>query len=631
MNESNAPHPSDRTLTSFGVGDLEPAVARAIKRHLAACDDCRRRLKALSPKKPTDEPARSASEPGPTADEILPPSTASSSGLSADQILLIDLEAKNQREIPKRRRRRIAIYREAAGFGLAAILGIIWILKSGAGQHPAPTVQNAAVAVAVSSPDPATSQADPLLPNTPEAEHAETLPEPKASKPVGNPPNRDKDNRPSRIKREIVAGEAEETSIKTSSIAAPTIVEDEPFFNQKDLSGWEAEPGIWRVDQGKIVGTMPAGKPAHAAIFTKRKFKDFDLRFKARVTGSLAAGLQFRSQASDAAARIVAGPQCILRGDKGSPAGGLRTYPTGKPEDTARATQFSKFVKEGDFNHFQIRCEGPRVIIKVNGRTTVNAEPTSLPAEGVIAWQLDGTQPPGELIVKDITFADLSASKRSGESERSILQDFALLKAESQYTAALDKANNDLLKKFDRELQKLRSGKTPVGEYAATAETVQSEKEAFQRAGWIPWSKPMRKPLKEYLTTLIKTQEQLGNEVNKAMKRAESRPGGKGEGVAELAADLLAPRVLAVWNRPAGPLLLNSDQSCVVEKDRDNDREGYWAMDEEAVAVFLPNADNEDFMMIKCDMAPNGKAFEAHFPNGSKAKWSLADAPASDR
>lgn len=631
MNESNAPHPSDRTLTSFGVGDLEPAVARAIKRHLAACDDCRRRLKALSPKKPTDVPARPASGPGPTADEIRPPSAVSPAGLSADQIRLIDQEAKNRREFLNRKRRRIAIYWESAGFGLAAILGIIWILKSGAGQHPAPPVPNAAMPVAASSPDAATPQAEPVLPNAAEAEQAAALPEPNASKPVENPPNRDDDNRPSPVKGEVIAREAEDTAIKASSVAAPAIAEDQSFFNQKDLSGWDAEPGIWRVDQGKIIGTMPVGKPAHAALFTKRKFKDFDLRFKARVTGGLAACLQFRSQASDATARTVNGSQCILRGDKGSPAGGLRTQPTGKPEDTVRATQFSKFVKEGDFNHFQIRCEGSRVIIKVNGRTTVNREPPALPAEGVIAWQLDGTQPAGELVVKDITFADLTAAKGPGESERSISQDLPLLKAESQYTATLDKANNDLLKKFDREIQKLRSGKTPVGEYAATVETVQSEKEAFQKAGWIPWSKPMRKPLKEYLITVIKAQEQLQTEVNKAMKWAESRSGGKGEDVAELAAELLAPRVLAVWNRPAGPILLNSDQSCLIEKDRDNGREGYWAMDEEAVAVFLPNANDEDFTPITCEMAPNGKAFEAYFPNGSKAKWTLADVPPSDR
>jgi len=33
------------------------------------------------------------------------------------------------------------------------------------------------------------------------------------------------------------------------------------LFNGRDLSGWDAEPGLWRVEDGVIVGTSEAGRP----------------------------------------------------------------------------------------------------------------------------------------------------------------------------------------------------------------------------------------------------------------------------------------------------------------------------------------------------------------------------------
>ena len=34
-----------------------------------------------------------------------------------------------------------------------------------------------------------------------------------------------------------------------------------PLFNGRDLTGWDGEPGLWKVEDGVIVGTSEPGKP----------------------------------------------------------------------------------------------------------------------------------------------------------------------------------------------------------------------------------------------------------------------------------------------------------------------------------------------------------------------------------
>ena len=41
-------HPTDQTLTSYGLGKLDHALVEAVNQHLEACPDCRRRVAELS-------------------------------------------------------------------------------------------------------------------------------------------------------------------------------------------------------------------------------------------------------------------------------------------------------------------------------------------------------------------------------------------------------------------------------------------------------------------------------------------------------------------------------------------------------------------------------------------------------
>jgi hypothetical protein len=42
-------HPTDRILESYGLGKLDDASCHEVDEHLRGCDDCRRRVGALTP------------------------------------------------------------------------------------------------------------------------------------------------------------------------------------------------------------------------------------------------------------------------------------------------------------------------------------------------------------------------------------------------------------------------------------------------------------------------------------------------------------------------------------------------------------------------------------------------------
>src|SRR5437660_12852969 len=48
MNATQANHPTDQTLSSYGLGQLDDATAEAVNQHLESCPACRRRVAELS-------------------------------------------------------------------------------------------------------------------------------------------------------------------------------------------------------------------------------------------------------------------------------------------------------------------------------------------------------------------------------------------------------------------------------------------------------------------------------------------------------------------------------------------------------------------------------------------------------
>jgi WD40 repeat protein len=183
------------------------------------------------------------------------------------------------------------------------------------------------------------------------------------------------------------------------------------FFNGEDLSGWEGLPGYWDVKDGAIVGRPPPGRPAHTFLVSRKKYRDFDLKFEARrLDGVGNSGVQFRSRLIDAGQYKVVGPQVEIDSlDYNFPPGSLLTEPNLKPlHEKAPRDEVARVYKDADFNAFHVRCVGKHVTIRVNGVTTIDGDFDSLPDEGVIAWQLHGRMTPKEVTFRNIEFTDLS-------------------------------------------------------------------------------------------------------------------------------------------------------------------------------------------------------------------------------
>ena len=179
------------------------------------------------------------------------------------------------------------------------------------------------------------------------------------------------------------------------------------FFNGKDLEGWEGLTKFWTVKDGALTGsTFPRGNKFNTFLCSKKKYKDFELQFKVRLTGkgwSGNSGVQIRSEVFDRKHFAVKGPQCDM-GDAywGSVYGehfGDRILKQAPAEVVQK-------VKKDDFNDYFIRCVGKHITIKLNGETAVDDD-LEIPEEGIIAWQLHGGGPM-EVIFKEIKFKDLS-------------------------------------------------------------------------------------------------------------------------------------------------------------------------------------------------------------------------------
>ena len=189
-------------------------------------------------------------------------------------------------------------------------------------------------------------------------------------------------------------------------VAPPPREPARPFFNGKDLDGWEGLPENWQVRDGAIVGTL---LPAQSGTFlcSKRAYTDFELAFKVKLDNPRGnSGVQIRSRLVQWDTFQVAGPQCDI-GDQHW--GALYDQTNGAfikraPPDFEKSFQKDRFVE------YAIRCVGPRVTIAVNGKASID-EAFAIPDEGIVAWQVNALKGPRtstiEVIFRDIRFTDL--------------------------------------------------------------------------------------------------------------------------------------------------------------------------------------------------------------------------------
>ena len=185
------------------------------------------------------------------------------------------------------------------------------------------------------------------------------------------------------------------------------------LFNGKDLTGWKGDSRLWSVKDGVIVGNTETVKiPHNSFLMTEKKYSDFVLRVKVKLRNHNS-GVQFRSQALDDYA--AKGYQAdvaeatyfgMLYEEQGR---GILPY-WNALSDQERADIFNA-SKKGEWNEYEITCNGDRVKMVLNGKVTLDFDDPEGAKEGIIGLQLHAG-PPMQAEFKDIYIKELKPEKK---------------------------------------------------------------------------------------------------------------------------------------------------------------------------------------------------------------------------
>ena len=69
------------------------------------------------------------------------------------------------------------------------------------------------------------------------------------------------------------------------------------IFDGKSFTGWDADPSIWRIEDGVMVGETLEGKPKgnNYIVYRGDKTRDFDLKLQMKIEKGGGGGIQYRS------------------------------------------------------------------------------------------------------------------------------------------------------------------------------------------------------------------------------------------------------------------------------------------------------------------------------------------------
>lgn len=184
----------------------------------------------------------------------------------------------------------------------------------------------------------------------------------------------------------------------------------ESLFDGKTLAGWEGDTvNVWRVKDGAIVGGSLNGNPRNEFLATRKSYRNFRLKLEYKLVGTegfVNGGVQFRS-------RRIASPPNEMSGyqaDIGAGYSGSLYDESRRKRMLAEARKdlVAALEKAGDWNQYEIRAEGPRITLFLNGRQTADftEREAGIDPAGVIALQIHGNCK-AEIAFRNVTIEPL--------------------------------------------------------------------------------------------------------------------------------------------------------------------------------------------------------------------------------
>jgi hypothetical protein len=159
------------------------------------------------------------------------------------------------------------------------------------------------------------------------------------------------------------------------------------LFNGKDLTGWEGDANVWRVENGAISGKAETVKGNTFLVYA-HPFADFTLELKCQLVkaGKFPnSGIQYRSVLKNPKTWVVHGYQAdIGEGWWGT------LYEEGGRGVLAKASAEGAKAATDDWNTYVVKAEGSKVTHLVNGVTAIefdDKDEAKRRADGVLALQ----------------------------------------------------------------------------------------------------------------------------------------------------------------------------------------------------------------------------------------------------
>ncbi len=163
------------------------------------------------------------------------------------------------------------------------------------------------------------------------------------------------------------------------------------LFNGKDLEGWEQINGLAKYEavDGAILGSSVPNSP-NSFLCTKKHYGDFELEFDVKVDKELNSGVQIRSNSSKEYHNgRVHGYQVEIA--VGGFSGGIydearrnKFLNAEQPTDQVRS-----LLKEREWNHYRIVCQGDHIQAWVNGQKVTDLH-DAMTKSGFIGLQVHG-------------------------------------------------------------------------------------------------------------------------------------------------------------------------------------------------------------------------------------------------
>ena len=163
-----------------------------------------------------------------------------------------------------------------------------------------------------------------------------------------------------------------------------------PLFDGESLEGWEGDKGLWKVEDGRLVGDSP-GIDHNEFLVAPGTYGDFILKISFRLRdGEGNSGVQFRS------VRIPGTEMKGYQADVGEGYWGALYDESRRNRVLVSASKeaLAALDKEG-WNYDEIRAIGGRITISLNGRTSVDytEDDPKIARDGRIAVQVHAGGP----------------------------------------------------------------------------------------------------------------------------------------------------------------------------------------------------------------------------------------------